>query len=77
MTTKTTLAVLKTLAKYNHDITDADNAARDAIIAREGSLEKILVSYGQNGVNGFAFVGNNTGELYIIAGRTPATQIFY
>lgn len=74
--TKTTLKNLKDLATRYNDITYGTEEDRRRIIEKEGWLEQIMYAAGVYGCNGMALRGHNTGDLYVIAGRTPALYLF-
>ncbi len=58
------------------DLTNADNADRDRIMAEEGWLKQIGYAAGMYGCSGLLFVGMNSGKLYAVTSRTSAIYIF-
>jgi uncharacterized membrane protein len=75
--TKTTQKEIKRLASIYTDITNANENDRQVIMEREGWLEQLMYSAGTYGCNGVVYRGATTGEIYVIAGRTPAMYIFH
>lgn len=75
--TKTTQKELKRLATMYTDCTYMDYDDYKNIIEKEGWLEQVMYAAGIYGCNGMALKGHNTGELYIITGRTNAMYIFH
>ena len=74
--TKTTQKEIKRLTSIYTDITYGNINDRDIIMKREGWLEQLMFSAGRDGCSGAVYRGATTGEIYVIAGRTPALWIF-
>ena len=75
--TRTTQKELKRLAKIHVDCTHMGVDDYNNIIKKEGWLEQIMYAAGMYGCNGVALRGHNTGELYVVAGRSTALYIFH
>lgn len=69
---------LKSLVKEGAaiDISNGDNATRNAIEKDEGYYTQIGYASGIYGCNGMLLKGQRTDRLYAITGRTQAIYIF-
>lgn len=76
--TKYTQKQLREMVRYGiaEDVSNADNAMREQLEAKEGYLSQIGYASGIYGCNGMLLKGYNTGTLYAITSRTQAIYVF-
>lgn len=76
--TKYTQKQLREMVRYGIavDVSNADNALREQLEAKEGYLSQIGYASGVYGCNGMLLKGYNTGTLYAVTSRTQAIYVF-